>query len=88
VIELSSLAAPKLAAPGNHVLFLEERVKEIRQRILGQEPTFIMMYGGLHKVHWERIAGGPFPSGNIVKVGSTVAAFAPHPVSFAQVHVG
>jgi hypothetical protein len=82
VIELSSLAAPKLDAPGEHVLFQKERIKEIRQRILDHEPTFVVMYGTLHKPHWERIAGGPFGPDNILKIGSTVAAFAPHPVSF------
>jgi hypothetical protein len=82
VIELSSLAAPNLGAPGDHLLFLEERIREIRQRVLQYKPTFVVMYGTLHKPHWEAIAGCPFGPDNILTIGSTIAAFALHPVSF------
>lgn len=82
VIELSSLAAPRLDAAGDHWLFLEERIKEIRQRILDQKPTFVVMYGEEHKPHWEAIAGSRFGRENILTIGSTTAAFALHPVSY------
>jgi hypothetical protein len=82
VIELCSLAAPNLNAPGVHGLFLEERIREIRQRILDYKPTFVVMYGVLHKPHWEAITGCPFGPDNMLKIGPTVAAVALHPVSF------
>jgi hypothetical protein len=82
VIELSSLAAPNLDAAGDHLLFLEERIKEIHQRILDHTPTFVVMYGEVHRPHWEAIAGRPFGPDNILTIGSTTAAFARHPVSY------
>jgi hypothetical protein len=39
------------------------------------------MYGSKQKPSWEKLAGCSFPSSNIVTVGSTSMAFAPHPVS-------
>jgi hypothetical protein len=82
VIELSALAAPNLGAPGDHLLFMEERIEEIRQRVLVHKPTFVVMYGVTHKPHWEAIAGQPFGPDNILTIGSTIVAFALHPVSF------
>jgi|SRR5579859_1301853 len=82
VIELSSIAASNLAAPGQHDLFREERIREIRQRILRYKPTFVVMYGKLHRPHWEAIAGSPFGPDNLLTMGSTTAAFARHPVSY------
>jgi hypothetical protein len=81
VIELSSFAAPKLAAPGAHDLFLKERIKVIRERLLRYKPTFVVMYGVGQKHHWETIAGAAFPPDNILRVGPTVLVFAKHPVS-------
>jgi hypothetical protein len=82
VIELSALATPNLGAPGDHLLFLDERIKEIRQRILDHKPTFVVMYGLRHRPHWEAIAGRPFGPDSILTIGSTTAAFELHPVSF------
>ncbi len=81
VIELSSLAAPNMGAAGNHLLFLEKRIKEIRQRILDHKPTVVVMYGKEHKPHWEAIVGSPFGPDDLLTIGSTTAAFAFHPVS-------
>jgi hypothetical protein len=82
VIELSALAAPKIDAPGDHLLFLEERIKEIRQRILDHKPTFVVMYGEVRKQCWEAIASRPFGPDNILTIGPTIVAFARHPVSY------
>jgi hypothetical protein len=82
VIELSSLAAPKLAAPGEHDLFRKERIQVIRERMDKHKPAFVVMYGVGQKHHWEEIAGAAFPTNSILKVGPSVLAFAKAPTSF------
>jgi hypothetical protein len=89
VIELSSLAAPKLAAPGEHGLFRQERIREIHQKMLYHKPAFVVMYGVLQKVYWQEVAGGVFPPGDILQVGSTFTVFAKHPtVSVCPTPIG
>lgn len=81
VIELSGLAANSLEVLRDRELFRDERIEIIRQRMDIHKPTFVLMYGAKQKPSWEKLAGCSFPSSNIVTVGSTSIAFAPHPIS-------
>jgi hypothetical protein len=39
------------------------------------------MYGQGNRKEWERIAGGKFDANGICRMGKTIAATAPHPVT-------
>ena len=87
VIELCSLAAKKLTARKginfDANIFVKERTKTIRQRILKYNPVFVIMYGKKDKSYWEEIAGRNFstaPDIRTVGNGPTRAVFANHPV--------
>jgi hypothetical protein len=83
VIELSSLAAPGMDAPGPHGLFREQRIEEIRKKIRRHKPRFVVMYGVRQKRFWEAIASAPFstaPDIITLENGTTLAVFANHPV--------
>jgi hypothetical protein len=80
VIELSGLAARSFRVPRDRRLFRQERIDVIRQRMLTYRPALVVMYGVSEKEHWEKIAGSSFPADNILKLDSTIIAFAPHPV--------
>jgi hypothetical protein len=87
VIELCPLAAHKLgdkkAIDFDAEALLRDRIKTIRERILENEPAFVVMYRMKHKSYWEEIAGTSFSSiPDICTVGNsrTLAVFANHPV--------
>ncbi len=84
LIELSGLAAQNLMIPIDRQRFRLERLQEIRERIGAYEPSFVVMYGDSkeRREQWEAIAGGPFPSSNILKRGKSLILLAPHPASF------
>jgi hypothetical protein len=89
VIELSSLAATTLNAPGPHGLFREQRIEEIRQKIRHHRPKLVVMYGVRQKSHWEAIAGVAFSAAPDVRTlpdGATLAVFANHPVDSVGVN--
>jgi hypothetical protein len=48
------------------------------------KPTLVVMYGVSEKRHWEAIAEQHFPPDNILTVGSTIMACAPHPTSHGK----
>jgi hypothetical protein len=79
VIELSGLAARSLRVDVDRESFRQERVEILRQRMLDSKPVFVVMYGVNERPSWEKIAGGPLVRDGVVKVGSTMIAFAPHP---------
>ena len=81
VIELSGLAAHSFKIPRDRELFREERIKFIREKMLHCQPALVVMYGEREKPHWEAIAKQPFPAENILKIGSTIVAFTPHPTA-------
>lgn len=68
-------------APGPHGLFLEERVAVIRERICQHSPNLVVMYGERDRLHWEVIAGKAFPDQRVQRLGQTIFALVPHPVS-------
>jgi len=84
VIELSGLAAPKLKAPGDHNLFLTERVKVISERIQQHKLSLVIMYGRTQKNSWNEIAetafGKSIPDDNVLMSDTTTLAVAEHPV--------
>jgi hypothetical protein len=79
IIELSGLAARSMREPLDRARFRGERIEIIRQRMLSLEPVFVVMYGLNEKPYWERIAGRSLVRDGVVKVGTTMIAFAPHP---------
>jgi hypothetical protein len=79
VIELSGLAARSGREPIDRVRFREERIQTIRERILSSKPVFVVTYGLNEKPYWERIAGRSLVRDEVVRVGTTGIAFAPHP---------
>jgi hypothetical protein len=87
VIELCSLAAKKLRAKKginfDASMFVKERVKTIRERILKYNPAVVIMYGKKDKSYWEEIAGQNFSgTPDICTIGDrpTQVVFANHPV--------
>lgn len=95
VIELSGLPAHDLKAgkEQNLKLFtqeqidcvLQKRADFIRRKALDHKPRLVVMYGLGAKAHFEKIAGQPFGSGNLLEVESTLMALTTHPVSFEGV---
>lgn len=79
VIELSGVAVRSSKERMDRGKFRPERIETIRQRILKHKPEFVVMYGVKDKVHWEEIAGCALDCDDVVKVGPTMIAFAPHP---------
>jgi hypothetical protein len=80
VIELSGLAANNSTVSRRRELFQPDRIKFIRNKIRTINPTFVVMYGARQKKSWEEIAGSEFPSEGILRIRSTIFAFAPHPI--------
>jgi hypothetical protein len=81
VIELCGLAAPSMQTVQDRTTFLSRRVERIREAALKNTPKFIVMYGHGNREEWERIAGAKFDANGIWRMGRTVAATAPHPVT-------
>lgn len=81
VIELSSLAAPRLDAPGPHGLFREQRIEEIRKKIQQHRPKLALMYGLSHTQHFQEIADCALEPGIPVKISSTCFAHTPAPTA-------
>jgi len=82
VIELSGLPANNLGVFRDRQLFLDERMRTIRNKIERYQPRFVLMYGTGQRSAWENIAGCPLPpSDNIARPRGTTFALAPHPVS-------
>jgi hypothetical protein len=91
VIELSGLPAKNLAeglaqrgrlfTSDERDAILQERIKFIRDRINKHKLSlkFVVMYGKGSKVHWEKIAGCSLTPDGVVRSGSILFAFAPHP---------
>ena len=79
VIELSGSAARSSRTPGDRTRFLQKRIEHIRQRMLSFKPVFVVMYGAKEQRYWEEIASCPLIRDGVVKVGSTMIAFTPHP---------
>jgi len=84
VIELSGLAANNFRVFRERRLFRQERIDVIRQRMLTYRPALVVMYGRSAKEDYEKIAGCSFPADNILKLGFTIIAFAPHPTARGQ----
>jgi hypothetical protein len=81
VIELSGLSANSFKVERDRKSFREERIGVIRAKVFEYKPKFAVMYGKGNKHDWEAITGCPFPSENVLRVGSTIVAFMPHPTS-------
>jgi hypothetical protein len=81
VIELSGLSANSFKVERDRKLFREERIGVIRAKMFEYKPKFAVMYGKGNKHDWEAITERPFPSENVLRVGSTIVAFMPHPTS-------
>jgi hypothetical protein len=81
VIELSGLASSSLRTPQDRKTFLSMRLAYIRTQALRNRPVFIVMYGVGHVKEWERITGAKFDANGICRIGTTVAATSPHPVT-------
>jgi hypothetical protein len=81
VIELSGFPAPDMRASRDRTSFLSGRVERIRGAALKNTPEFIVMYGQGNRKEWERIAGDKFDANGIFRMGKTIAATAPHPVT-------
>lgn len=79
VIELSGRPARSFNVPVDREQFRQERISIIRQRMHTHRPKFVVMYGMNGKVHWENIAGCKLVCDDVVKLGSTMIVFAPHP---------
>lgn len=81
IIELSGLAARNLKEPGERERYREERIETIRDRMnnLHPAPVFVVMYGLNARDYFEKIAGRPLVSDEVVKIGSTLFALTPHP---------
>jgi hypothetical protein len=79
VIELSGVAAKSLRVPVDREQFRQERIQIICQRMVTSRPAFVVMYGVSERPYWEEIAGCALVRDGVVKVGSTMIAFAPHP---------
>jgi hypothetical protein len=79
VIELSGVAARSSKIPVDRGQFREERIKIICERMRSSNPLFVVMYGLNERTHWEKIAGKPLVRDGVVKMGTTMIAFAPHP---------
>jgi hypothetical protein len=80
VIELSGVAARNLKTPAGRKQFLNERIEVIRERMLAHKPEFVVMYGVGAEKHWRTIAAGcTLVRDDVVRLGSTMVAYAPHP---------
>lgn len=79
LIELSGLAVRSSRERMDRGQFRPERIKIIHERMLRHKPEFVVMYGANDKVYWEEIAGCALVCDDVVKVGTTMIAFAPHP---------
>ena len=85
VIELCSLASPKLTAkknvPFDPNCFLGERIGVIQRRIDVYKPKVVLMYGLSHKRHFQEIAGCALDPGDPIRRGSTCFVHTPAPTS-------
>jgi len=81
VIELSGLASPDMRTPQDRTTFLRRRIERIREEARKHRLEFILMYGSGQVEEWKTIAGGEFDAKGICRIGKTVAAIAPHPVT-------
>jgi hypothetical protein len=70
-----------MRASRDRTSFLSGRVERIRGAALKNTPEFIVMYGQGNRKEWERIAGDKFDANGIFRMGKTIAATAPHPVT-------
>ena len=84
LIELSGLAARSFAVSRDRETFRQERIEIIRERMRQNRPELVIMYGKTQRESWEKIAGGAFPSDNILKLNGIIHALAPHPVAFGM----
>lgn len=87
VVELSGLPARNLGVPIDHELFRQERIEFIRGKICIYKPRFVAMYGIGARAHYEKIAGIELRPNSVQKVGSTIFAFAKHPVAHGVTNV-
>jgi hypothetical protein len=81
VIELSGLASPNMGELRDRTTFLSERIMRIQEGALAHSPKFIVMYGVGQREEWERIAGAKFVSKGTCRIGNTLVAIVPHPVT-------
>jgi hypothetical protein len=81
VIELSGLPANSLKVPRNRSLYKAERINKIRHKLQKYKPSFVVMYGLNEKESWETIGGPELKTGNIIRLGSTLLVFTPHPAA-------
>ena len=84
VIELSGLPANSFKVPRDRKSFREKRIEVIRQRMQTYRPALVVMYGASEKEYWEELVERSFPLNNVLRVGPTIVAFAPHPTSRGQ----
>jgi hypothetical protein len=82
VIELSGLPARNLKVAREREAFRENRVRFIRRKMLACKPVFVVMYGKGVMKYWKEIVDPRVRPGSVQKVGSTIVAFAPHPVAY------
>jgi|SRR5271165_302020 len=91
VIELSGLPANNVKVSGERTRKLfgkeeinvirNERIAFIRDQMRSERPTLVVMYGWGERKHWEEIAGRPFPSDDVLKLGQTMVALTRHPTA-------
>jgi hypothetical protein len=81
VIELCGIPAPSMAAPGDRTTFLSRGIARIRLEAAEHRPEFIVMYGTGQREEWLKIANAAFDSEGLCRMGGTLAAIAPHPVT-------
>lgn len=79
VIELSGLAAANLRVARDRISFRQDRIAIIRDRIRQCHPRLVVMYRTRDLPAWEAIAGQPFPSNGLLRVGTSVLVTTPHP---------
>ena len=81
LIELSGLAARSFAVSRDRETFRQYRIEIIRERLERNRPRLVIMYGTTQRPSWEKIAGGVFPSDNILQSNGIRFATTPHPVA-------
>jgi hypothetical protein len=78
LIELSAIHARNMSVQVERTLHREERLKEIRNQLLGSAPRFAIFYGRSYKAEYERIAG-PFNAEGWTWCGPTLCLLVVHP---------
>jgi hypothetical protein len=84
VIELSGLSAKNFKESIDTSSFKASRIERIKERLKQAAPQFVVMYGVACEKDWKEISGCNLVRCDVVKSGSTLFAFMPHPTSHGQ----